>query len=574
MLAISALGAETGYVDPAACRSCHAAVYDSYLATGMGRSLSKSVTPPAGEYYHRASNRYYRIYARDGRFFMRRHMLDPAGLEIQVFERSIDLAVGSGNHAVTYLSRTPDGRLLQLPLSWYAGQGGYWAMSPGYDRRDHPDFRREVSDSCLFCHNGYPSPANGGLAEGIDCQRCHGPGAAHLQAPARGTIVNPRRLPPERSLDVCLQCHLETESRGIPDSLLRLGRGVFSFRPGEPLTGYKLYFDRPPGPARAARFEVNHAGYRFLQSPCFVRSGGRLSCLTCHDPHQIPRGEAAVAHYRRVCLGCHGSAHSGQSDDCTSCHMPKRRTTDAVHVLMTDHLVRRLPPEEDALAPRTEDHRPYQGRLVPFHPESPGREDLYYLVVARVRSGHQLEAAVGDLENLLASGEVPSVPAAQRELASGYRRLGQLSKAARLYRRAAATQPTDPGGWIELGDTLLRLGRLEESRRALEKARRLSPRDYRVLNALAVAWGELGRLDRAVDLLGQSTRANPDQPLTWMNLGVALEKAGDGDGAEKAYCEALRLQPDLTEARHHLEQLRTHIGRTGGRKDRVQPELR
>ena len=50
----------------------------------------------------------------------------------------------------------PDGRLVQLPVSWYAERGGYWAMSPGYDRPAHLDFRRVIDAGCMSCHNGYP----------------------------------------------------------------------------------------------------------------------------------------------------------------------------------------------------------------------------------------------------------------------------------------------------------------------------------------------------------------------------------------------------------------------------------
>ena len=81
----------------------------------------------------------------------------------------------------------------------------------------------------MFCHNGYPevdaraAEWDGGtmyperLPEGIDCQRCHGPGRNHVETArqggtlqvVRGSIVNPARLSPERRMEVCLQCHLE-----------------------------------------------------------------------------------------------------------------------------------------------------------------------------------------------------------------------------------------------------------------------------------------------------------------------------------------------------------------------------
>ena len=115
-----------------------------------------------------------------------------------VIEKRIDYVIGSGNHSRTFIYRNERDKLIELPVSWYSENGGYWAMSPGYDRSDHSDFRREVSDSCLFCHNGYPSESNGGLAMGIDCQRCHGPGEAH--AKGKGRIVNPAKLPSDRQI--------------------------------------------------------------------------------------------------------------------------------------------------------------------------------------------------------------------------------------------------------------------------------------------------------------------------------------------------------------------------------------
>ena len=51
-------------------------------------------------------------------------------------------------------------------------------------------------------------------------------------------------------LPVCFQCHLETESMGIVDSMRKPGRSVFSYKPGEPLADYKLYFDRADPPER------------------------------------------------------------------------------------------------------------------------------------------------------------------------------------------------------------------------------------------------------------------------------------------------------------------------------------
>jgi hypothetical protein len=65
------------------------------------------------------------------------------------------------------------------------------------------------------------------LPEGIDCQRCHGPGRAHVEAVSahvslqaiQAAIVNPAKLNRDRQMEVCMQCHLETSSRHMPNEL-------------------------------------------------------------------------------------------------------------------------------------------------------------------------------------------------------------------------------------------------------------------------------------------------------------------------------------------------------------------
>ena len=104
----------------------------------MGRSFyrpSAGNTAPA-TYYHKASDSFFTMLERDGKFYQRRHQLDSGGQELNVIEKQIDFVMGSGNHARTYLHRTPRGTLVQLPLGWYADQGGHWAMNPGYDQPD------------------------------------------------------------------------------------------------------------------------------------------------------------------------------------------------------------------------------------------------------------------------------------------------------------------------------------------------------------------------------------------------------------------------------------------------------
>src|SRR5262245_47374497 len=237
------------YVGPEACASCHTTIAQSYKSVSMSQTFAPIGDLPVIEdwtnrngLYHKASNQYFVMSRRENRFFQRRYQLDRDGREINSFEQEIHFAIGSGKKERDYLHRTPAGELLQLPVVWYSGEKT-WGMAPGYDRPDHDNFSRRVVYRCFFCHNGYPKLPEGAdryegvlavypaeLPHGIDCERCHGPGSRHIRDTTATSIVNPIKLDRNRQMDVCMQCHLETTSQSLPNSVVKLDRSVFSFR--------------------------------------------------------------------------------------------------------------------------------------------------------------------------------------------------------------------------------------------------------------------------------------------------------------------------------------------------------
>src|SRR5205807_4206047 len=122
----------------------------------------------------------------------RRYQVAFDGKETNSLDKEIDSVIAPSNHARAYLHRTSRNTLIELPLGWYA-EKSWWAMNPGYDRPDHAGFTRAITYGCMFCHNGIPEirsearrtgaePVFPGLIpEGIDCQRCHGPGGKHVE---------------------------------------------------------------------------------------------------------------------------------------------------------------------------------------------------------------------------------------------------------------------------------------------------------------------------------------------------------------------------------------------------------
>src|SRR3954452_12323321 len=148
------------YVDPQVCAKCHAEIARDYARTGMGRSLFRPAPSNTLEayaapnqamkqdFYHALSDTHFSMTVRNGEYFQRRWQTGFDGKEANVEEMKIDYVMGSGNHARTYLHRTPRGTLIELPLGWYAesaagspSSNGHWDMSPGSDS-DHPRTRR------------------------------------------------------------------------------------------------------------------------------------------------------------------------------------------------------------------------------------------------------------------------------------------------------------------------------------------------------------------------------------------------------------------------------------------------
>ncbi len=555
--------ADNAYIDPAVCATCHAGIAKSYRETGMGRSFYRPRPedfPAPSRFYHKASNRYYEFSARDGRFFLMRYQIGYAGKETNRLEKPIDFVVGSGNHARTYVYRGSEGQLVELPVSWYREKGGYWAMSPGYDSLRQEDFRRPVPDECLFCHTGY---ARNTIAEGIDCQRCHGPGRAHAAAASSGkakpeevraAIVNPARLSRGRQLDDCMQCHLETTSLRLPNAIRNYGREAFSYHPGEPLTDYEQFFDHAPHTGFDDRFEVAHQAYRLRKSACFQQS--RMTCSTCHDPHRAPRGEEAAQHYVSVCRGCHAAAHAAAmppgGSSCLDCHMWKRRTDDAVHVVMTDHFIQRRKPARDFLAPIAEKTDSYRNEVVPYYPERVSNE--LYLDVAQVQHESNLAGGIPRLEQALARIK-PSDPEFYFELGKAESKSGKLNEAIHWYEEALRHRNGFHPALRELAAALASSGNLARAIDVGERACAQQPPDTVALTNLGNAYLRQGNPDRAKEILERGLGVNHDLPEAHNLLGLIWMAEQNAAAAEASFREAIAIEPDMPEAHSNLGNL-------------------
>jgi len=330
------------YAGDAACQKCHEAEFATYQTTG--HHLTSQVADAhsiagkfdAGANIFKTSNPFlfFRMTAdADGYHQTAVDTISP-GKSVEVTER-FDVTVGSGRKAQTYLYWKGN-TLFELPVTWWVASG-QWINSPGYED-GNVRFDRPIYPRCLECHGSYfesqpPPPSRylkSSLVLGIECERCHGPGKAHVAlysgahpakavvTPGQATlIVNPAKLPRNRSVDTCALCHA-----GLGEPLAP----ALSYVPGEALEKYLHIPKMDPDLA----VDVHGNQVQLLQSSrCYL--GSQMTCVTCHNVHEPQRDAAAFSHY---CLDCHKAQQCGKyatmgeaiRKDCVDCHMPLRKS--------------------------------------------------------------------------------------------------------------------------------------------------------------------------------------------------------------------------------------------------------
>jgi nitrate reductase cytochrome c-type subunit len=260
----------------------------------------------------------------------------------------VDNAFGSGKTGITLVAFVGS-EVMELNKSYFPHLKA-WYLTPGHEKQKATDvgmmYKPDQSLQCVHCHavttpdsTLKPDPA----FFGVGCESCHGPGSAHVEAMRAG---KPLGLSMERLQEwdatrlntLCARCH-----RGRDDISMS---------------------------SEQANQTNRFMPYGLMKSRCFLGSGNRLSCMTCHDPHgdamTDPKG------YEAACLSCHSGraaatqpvsgnpsaipTHTTVKDGsliarscpvnrrhgCIGCHMPSRVVFphSKVPTRMADHFIR------------------------------------------------------------------------------------------------------------------------------------------------------------------------------------------------------------------------------------------
>lgn len=335
--------------DPdAACAACHRQIGDRYRRTPMANASGPATAGfIPGDFVHSASGVHYRVFEESGRVWLSYERESQSADSALKGRQELIYFVGSGKRGRTYLFEQ-NGYWFEAPINWY-GKKQIWDMAPNFQSVREVPLTLPVDPGCLHCHaskvaRSLPEARNlytgAPFAHGgIECTACHGDGEAHIASKGKVTMLDVDALPAVRRDSVCLNCHLEGQA-----AVVRNGRRMVDFQPGDNLFDYALYFvyknENGSGGRATSQWEA------LLRSECKRKSGDRLTCTTCHDPHSSPGPEEKVAFYRQKCLQCHRSGrfaenHHPENPDCTACHMARLPSNDIAHEQVTDHWIKK-----------------------------------------------------------------------------------------------------------------------------------------------------------------------------------------------------------------------------------------
>ncbi len=324
-----------GFAGSASCMACHKGIYETHIKTAHYRTsrpaskefIKGSFDPGKNHFVY---NKFMEVVLenQNDSFFQTAYI---SGVAME--SRAFGVVIGSGRKGQTYLY-WDSAKLFQLPVSYYTPLDS-WCNSPGYPL-NYIRFDRPIPAHCIECHGTY-AKTNGEekgntlfdksqIIYGVDCERCHGPGAEHVvfhtAHPDEKTakfIINAKHLGRQQRLDACALCHSGFRKEIQP---------AFSFAVGKKLDDYSA----PSYSAdTVSSLDVHGNQYGLLtSSKCFTMSD-QMDCSSCHNVHADEVNSPKLFSGR--CMNCHNEAthHTCTitpvkglvlGDNCIDCHMP------------------------------------------------------------------------------------------------------------------------------------------------------------------------------------------------------------------------------------------------------------
>ncbi len=317
------------YVGSAACQKCHAQIYEHWKKTPMANVVRDPKEHPDSITPNLATNNVSPKFTKD----------QVAFVYGSVWKQRYFTKIGDD--------------CFPEPAQWdvsnkvwrpymVANGTDWWATFYPPD-----NMKRPTGPTCDGCHSVDYNIQTKQVSEwNVGCERCHGPGSAHVDHPTRGNTLNPARMDYVQANDTCIQCH--SQGRPLTNPIegkyydwpvgYHVGLNLRDYWQLEDHTLGQLSFTHfPDGTAHKNRMQGND----FVQSVMYRRG---VTCFDCHDVHGTENYAQLRKPANQICLDCHGpgsrngprtatlAEHTHHKDgstgsECVACHMPKIEVT-------------------------------------------------------------------------------------------------------------------------------------------------------------------------------------------------------------------------------------------------------
>lgn len=588
------------YVGIKTCAGCHLDKVNSFLHTGMGQSFDFATPGKSAAKFGTDAHVYdsfldlhYRAFWRDSVLFVSEYRLDDNQIKTHYREQRIDYIIGSGQHTNSHLFK--EGKYIyQAPMTWYS-QEKKWDLPPGFENGANSRFSRQVDVECISCHNAMPVMESGSgrafisIGNGIDCERCHGPGELHVQYRLSGgvnngkidsTIVNPSKLPAKLQIDLCQRCHLQG------NNVLKSGRSFVDFKPGMELKDFFEVYS-PEYQGNKDLFNMADHSQRLQMSRCYIsteNTARQITCITCHDPH-ISVKMTGKGVFNKVCQNCHNRStevctesqeNRARSDDnCVSCHMPLSGAKDIPHVRVHDHRIS-IPDTTKSTKPR---------RLTGLYAVNNNSPELAAKIQAYLtyyEKFSQNEFYLIEAEKMLRMVDEPALNIHLEYLKNNWKKILEIAahlspedcdamtnyrigkagskrdnyvKAMVHYEHAIDLQPDINEFYNDLGVAQIKMGYLKEATLTYDEGLKRFPNDGSLLSNAGYVHYLAGNRAKSLQFYLRSVNLNPDHLPTLKNLAQWYLSGNDGSEARKYLNRILILEPGNTDARKILKEL-------------------
>jgi tetratricopeptide (TPR) repeat protein len=581
-------GDSAKYVGINTCKLCHLDIYNTFIKTGMGQSFGDATQKKSSANFTRHSVLYdkyldlyyYPFWSADDSLRIKEYRLEGKDTIYKRVE-TVDYIVGSGQHTNSHIFNT-NGYLHQMPMTFYT-QDDHWDFPPGFENGFNSRFSRKIGLECMSCHNALPDFVIGSenkyfnVGNGINCERCHGPGSIHVEQKSAGnitdtskyidySIVNPGKLPIDLQFDVCQRCHLQG------NTVLKEGKSFYDFRPGMKLSDIMTVFLPRYEGAEKEFIMASHAD-RLKMSECFLKtfepekSKGSLrpykealTCVTCHNPH-VSVKETGHETFNNACKNCHGNTvketcseklevRMKKQDNCAGCHMPRSGSTDIPHVTVTDHFIRKPVSQKDIAKVKK-----FIG-LYAVNEKDPDRLTRAKSFIQQYEKFDNNPVFLDSAQKYLSEKSSQDVDVNFDYLVQLYFLKNNFQKvsdlAASLGQDRLLNSRLNSRSWnnsnawtcYRIGESFSALSAHKKALAFYKKANELAPFVSDFGNKLGACLLTMGRQEEAKKVFKKIISEDPKFAPAWCNLGYVHFLEKDLKRAEEKYNRALSLNPD------------------------------